>query len=47
MLADLMFVLNQFVLQGLLGICGSGRVLLTQDSTAPLDCLSHQLPASL
>lgn len=25
MLADVMFVLNQFVLQGLLGICGSGR----------------------
>ncbi len=25
MLADLMFVLDQFVLQGLLGISGSGR----------------------
>jgi hypothetical protein len=25
MLADLMFVLDQFVLQGLLGICSSGR----------------------
>ena len=25
MLAEPMFVLDQFVLQGLLGICGSGR----------------------
>lgn len=35
MLADLMFVLDQFVLQGLLGICGSGRQTGPTSMTSP------------
>ena len=39
MLTDLLFVLDQFVLQGLLGICGSGRCVADAGFNGSSDCL--------